>query len=67
MGRSEEVWQTPPPNLPRGFRNLGVLVPQRETKLEFTSDPATSRGPGHPSPGFGRVQQPTGAVMHTQF
>lgn len=65
MGRSEEVRQTPPSNLPHGFRHLGVLVPLRD-KSEFTSDPETGRGPGHPSPSFGRFQQPTGAVMHTQ-
>lgn len=41
-------------------------MPQRDNKLEFTSDPETGRGPGHPSPGFGRFQQPTGAVTHAQ-
>lgn len=62
------VWQTPPPNLPRGFWNLGVLVPLRDASLEFTSDPETPGALVTPSPtmpfrkedSFRRLRQPGG-------
>lgn len=68
MGRSEAVWQPPPPNLPCGFWNLGVLVPLRDASLEFTSDPETPGAlatlppptPFRKEDSFRRLRQPGG-------